>query len=115
MAKTKKQTKPKSKKITAKAKKPSTKEVAATKNPDVMSVGTSDPKTSAMSPRILAGALVLAAVFVVLYMLRGSLVVAVVNGQPVWRWEVISRIEQTQGQEYMESIITSFRDIFPIS
>jgi hypothetical protein len=40
------------------------------------------------------------------YLARGWLVAALVNGQPVWRYELVGRLEEQTGAETLDGIIT---------
>lgn len=60
------------------------------------------------APRSNSRVLVLALVVVVavLYYFRGQLIVAIVNGQPIFRNKLISRMEKQVGKQTLETIIT---------
>lgn len=40
------------------------------------------------------------------YLFRSAVIVAVVNGQPVYRWSVIERLEKQGGQQVLDSLVT---------
>lgn len=49
---------------------------------------------------------VLVIVLGLLYYFRGQFVVATVNGQPIWRWQVIKELEKQGGKSVVDSLVT---------
>ncbi|HEX9817599.1 MAG TPA: SurA N-terminal domain-containing protein [Patescibacteria group bacterium] len=56
--------------------------------------------------RNVVAVLVVLIVFGLLYLLKDVFIVAVVNGQPIYRWTVISKLEQQGGQQVLDSLVT---------
>jgi len=50
--------------------------------------------------------LLLLIVFALLYLFKGSFIVAMVNGQPIYRWTVIQQLEDQGGQQAVDALVT---------
>ena len=50
--------------------------------------------------------LVLLILAALLYLFKGVFVVAMVNGQPVYRWTVVSQLEEQGGRQVLDSLVT---------
>ncbi|OGN19511.1 MAG: hypothetical protein A3F25_00205 [Candidatus Yanofskybacteria bacterium RIFCSPHIGHO2_12_FULL_45_19b] len=77
-------------------------EVASVTEPEFVS----KPARSLLSRRNIIIAVVVVAVLVVGYFAKGLLVAATVNGSPISRWSVISKLEKESGKDALDSLIT---------
>src|SRR3990167_417231 len=77
-------------------------EVASVTDPEFVS----KPARSLLSRRNIIIAVVVVAVLVVGYFAKGLLVAATVNGSPISRWSVISKLEKESGKDALDSLIT---------
>ncbi|MFH2118510.1 MAG: SurA N-terminal domain-containing protein [Candidatus Paceibacterota bacterium] len=56
--------------------------------------------------RNIIAALVIVIIFGSLYLLKDVFIVAVVNGQPIYRWTMISKLEKQGGQQVLSLLVT---------
>ena len=98
------------KKATVVVKKPSVKKVSAKKAmPKSKMVKTVTPfnfKKLMDDKAKMAKLLILLVVIGSVYLLKDVFVVATVNGTPVFRWSVISRLERQGGRQILDSLVT---------
>jgi len=67
---------------------------------------TDDKKSIKINKKILIKIAIIIAVLVIIYLTRGFFVVATVNGSPISRLSVISKLEKQGGKSILDSIIT---------
>ncbi|HCR81712.1 MAG: PpiC-type peptidyl-prolyl cis-trans isomerase [Candidatus Pacebacteria bacterium GW2011_GWA1_46_10] len=48
---------------------------------------------------------VILVILILLYLLKSVLIVAVVNGQPIYRWTVVTQLEKQGGQQMLDSLV----------
>src|SRR3989344_7099086 len=66
---------------------------------------TDKPSRRLFSRRNIIIAVVVVAVVVVGYFAKGWFVAATVNGRPISRWSVISKLKKTSGKDTLDSLI----------
>ena len=110
MATTKKSTKTTKKSSTAK--KLTSRKATRTKNVNTMTdissdVSTSPKKRFSVRPKRMLGLVIIVAAFAgLLYYLRGLFVVAIVNGKPITRYELVRDLEKNYATQELDSVIT---------
>jgi parvulin-like peptidyl-prolyl isomerase len=56
--------------------------------------------------RNILAVLAILIIFGLLYLVKDVFIVAVVNGQPIYRWTIIKKLEQQGGQQVLDSLVT---------
>ncbi|MBI2443436.1 MAG: SurA N-terminal domain-containing protein [Candidatus Levybacteria bacterium] len=103
---TKKQTKKSSSKTLRSSRTKTTYPVASALPHESVTVSLSQKGTPLPRKRIYVTAAVVALVVLLLFALRGYFIAAMVNGQPISRFEVISQLEKQGGKQILQSLIT---------
>lgn len=111
--KTNKETAPKAKKS---KKMDSSKTVDKSAEVSNNKVETAEPKTTENTSKTKKGVevkvktiirvLTIVLVLAIIWALRGEIVVATVNGRPIYRWELVRQLESQSGQQVLQTLIT---------
>jgi parvulin-like peptidyl-prolyl isomerase len=105
-----------SKRSTAKARRSTTRSTRATAQPTAKKLPQAEKMLGVFNltsvrrffseRRNILAVLVILVVFGLLYLLKDVFIVAVVNGQPIYRWAVVRQLEQQGGQQVLDSLVT---------
>lgn len=64
-----------------------------------------NPMQSKKTTMMLAAAIIVVVVVALLYVFRGSYLAAMVNGKPIWKWSLATKLEDTYGETVLDQMI----------